>query len=279
MKRHALALSLALVVAGVEVRAQTPGQLLTDLLDRAGRYVEECDKAFSAVVCEERQVQRLVRPDGTVKKQRDLTSDFLLVKVGSERMLAFRDVIEVDRTAVRNREDRLRKLFLETPRSAVEQAQAIAKESARYNIGVSRTLNSPLLPLQVLHPRVASGFRFAQSADALTFEEFRSPSVIRHKAGGGSHDLFSRGSLVVEPATGRVLSVTLTAGGAASAFDVTFDVRYAEEPVLGLLVPIEMRERYWRPARPRDDRLEVVSAYSNFRRFQVTTDERIKVPK
>ena len=46
-----------------------------------------------------------------------------------------------------------------------------------------------------------------------------------------------------------------------------------------LLVPVEMKEQYRQPARPREDRFEVASSYSNFRRFQVTTTEDIKVPK
>jgi hypothetical protein len=56
-------------------------------------------------------------------------------------------------------------------------------------------------------------------------------------------------------------------------------VRYREDPQVKLLVPFEMQERYWQPHRPRDDRLEVASSFSNFRRFQVITDEQIKVPK
>jgi hypothetical protein len=170
-------------------------------------------------------------------------------------------------------------LFIETPRTALKQAEAIAKESGRYNIGVSRTPNSPLLPLQVLHPRNAPGFRFALAPGGLAFEEFRSPSLVRHKDGGKTHDMLSRGSCVVDPETGRVLAATLAAGGAATEFNATFDVRYVEEPSLKLLVPVEMREEIWRPASPRDSRLVVVSFYANFRRFQVTTNEEIRVPK
>lgn len=279
MRNRALVLPLALATAIGAVRAQEPAAWLAALVDRAGRYVEAYEKAFSAIVCEERQTQRLVRPDGRVEKQRDLVSDFLLVNVGTERVLAFRDVIDVDGKPVRNRQERLRKLFIDNPRTAVKQAQAISKESGRFNIGPSRTPNSPLVPLQVLHPRTAPGFRFALSAGGLTFEELGSPSLVRHKALGHTRDMPSRGSCVVDPETGRVLSVTLTAGGAAAKYNVRFDVRYAEEPALGLLVPAEMTEECWRPARPRDSRLVVVSSYSNFRRFQVTTEEQIKIPK
>ena len=60
---------------------------------------------------------------------------------------------------------------------------------------------------------------------------------------------------------------------------MALSVRYRDDPQLKLLVPVGVTERYWRPSRPGDDRLEVASSYSNFRRFQVTTDEQIKVPK
>jgi len=280
MRSRVLTLPLLLVAALAVPHAQAPSVSPSTLVERAGRYVEAYTKAFSAVVCEERQNQRLVRPDGKVDKQRDLTSDFLLIDAGANRqMLAFRDVLDVDGRPVRDRQERLRKLFIDTPRTAVKRAQAIEKESSRYNIGVSRSPNSPLVPLLVLHPRVAPGFRFASSPDGLTFEEFGSPSLVRHRTLFRTRDLPSRGSCVMDAETGRVLSVTLTAGVAPAEFAVILKVRYAEDPSLKLLVPVEMTEECWRPARPRDSRLMVVSTYSNFRRFQVTTDEQIKTPK
>jgi hypothetical protein len=41
-------------------------------------------------------------------------------------------------------------------------------------------------------------------------------------------------------------------------------------------VPVEMSERYWRPAQPKDNRLEGRVTYGSFRRFQVTVSEKIK---
>ena len=223
--------------------------------------------------------QKLVRPDGSVAKRRELISDLLLVKVSNQATVAFRDVFDVDGKPVRTREERLRTLFLGASRTAVEQAKAITKESGRYNIGVSRTLNSPLLPLHILVPRIASGFRFARSAGTVTFDEFRSPTVVRHNTGSGMRDMLSRGWFVIDADSGRVLAASVTAGDASTEFQVALDLRYGEDPAVKLLVPVEMKERYWRPAKPREDHLEVVSSYSKVRRFQVTTDEQVKVPK
>ena len=41
------------------------------------------------------------------------------------------------------------------------------------------------------------------------------------------------------------------------------------------MVPVEVREN-WLPGKPKDDRVEVLCTYSNFRRFQVTYGEQIK---
>ena len=53
-------------------------------------------------------------------------------------------------------------------------------------------------------------------------------------------------------------------------------VSYQSQPLLGLLVPIELRERYTEKAPPA--RLPVITGratYSNFRRFDVSVDQKI----
>lgn len=274
-----LALSLVAAAAIAQPHAQSGDQAASALVERASRYVEDYLEAFSAVVCEERQVQTLVKPDGRVSKRRELRSDFLLAKIETVWMQEFRDVLEVDGREVRNRDDRLRKLFLESSKTAVEQARAIARESGRYNIGITRNGNSPLLPLRILSPRIASGFRFTLSGASLAFEEFRTPSLLRRTTSKDSINLMSKGAFEVDTGTGRVLAAELTASGSPPAHSFSISVRYAEDPQLKLLVPVEVREKYWRPDRPRDDRLDAVASYSNYRRFTVTVDESIKVPK
>jgi hypothetical protein len=126
---------------------------------------------------------------------------------------------------------------------------------------------------------VSSGFRFALSGASLTFEEFRSPSFLGVRRGGIRMDLMAGGSFAIDPDSGRVLAAELTAAGPPGASSVSLAVRYAEDPVLKRMVPVDVQERYWWPDKPKDDHLEVSSTYSNFRRFQVTVDEQIKAPK
>lgn len=246
------------------------------LVTRAGQYVLEYEQQFSAIVCEEQQTQRIIRPDGTERRRRTLVSDLLLVKTG-DRTVGFRDVISVDGKTVRDRQERLQKLFVDSSPTAFRQARAIAEESSRYNIGFSRTVDALMVPLEILHPRSAGGFRFAKTKDGLSFEEFRSPSLIRYRSGQRIQDMLLRGRLTLDANHAGLLGASLAARN--DVFDAAFDLRYVEDTRVGLLVPAEMQERYSRTAKPKEDHLEVSSSYGNFRRFQVIVNERIEEPR
>jgi hypothetical protein len=266
----------AAIVAGAGPGAQSPEAAPPEIVERAGKYVDAYIDAFSAVVSEEKQTQTLIRADKRVRKVREITADFLLVKARGTWPEAFRDVIEVDGKPVGNREDRLKKLFLEHPKTAPELADSIARESGRYNLGVKRRGTSPLLPLIFLTPRIATGMTFSGPASALTFQEVRKPTVLRRTGGFGDHNMPAHGSFEIEPGTGRVVAGEFTADNPDSKISATFQARYAIDPKLEISVPVEVTERYWQPAKPNEDVLEVRSTYSSFRKFQVTTGEQIK---
>ena len=168
MKLHvAGGVALTVVAAAVLPRAQTAAVALPDLLARAGAYVTDFDARFSNVVAEEHYEQKTsgnVRAPhgGLAPASRLLVSDFLLVKLPSQDVwLPFRDVFEVDGRPVRDRQDRLTKLFLQPAATAVRQAEQIVSESARYNIGVTRNINIPVLALTVLEPAFQPRFEFS----------------------------------------------------------------------------------------------------------------------
>jgi hypothetical protein len=268
-------LGLCVLISSTLGAAQSPST--ETVVTAASQYVENYRKQFSAVVCEERQTQTLVKPDGRVSKTRVLVSDLTFVKTGDTWVLqSFRDVIAVDGKAVRNRDDRLRKLFLEGKKDAVQLAQAIAKESGRYNLGVNRTGNSPLLPIMLLDPHIVGNFSFTLLDRTLTFEEKKSPTFLGFTRNGRRGELPAKGSMVVDPATGAIQSATLTAESAGAPISTTFAVTYAEEPALKLRVPIGMTEHYHLTAKPKDDHFEMTATYSSFRRFTVATTEIIK---
>src|SRR5207302_2846954 len=93
---------------------------------------------------------------------RELKSDFLLVRTTEQAdYMIFRDVFEVDGRQVRDREQRLTKLFLESSNTAVDQATRVALEGARYNLsGQGNTINNPLVALSFIQSRFRDRFRF-----------------------------------------------------------------------------------------------------------------------
>jgi hypothetical protein len=89
-------------------------------------------------------------------------------------------------------------------------------------------------------PDAAGVFRVTAEVWAIDYDEVRKPTLIRTTRG---KDLPSRGRFWIEPDTGRVLMTELRAGD--RNVRGTIDVSYQSAPLLGLLVPIEMREEYF----------------------------------
>ena len=269
--------------------AAAPDPVLDGVLRRAGQYVLEFERQLSGVVAEEAYLQTSINPSGVPVLpggRRELKSDLLMVKpIGSSRYFAFRDVFEVDRKEVRDRQDRLMKLFLEPNASTATQLQAIMSESSRFNIGrVYRNINLPPFALLFLEPGTQPRFRFKMTNSrkvdlpmsspppaatmVVEYEEKGRPTIIQNTGRG---DIASHGRAWIEPVSGRVLMTELLADN--SDVSACIDVLYREEPGIEPLVPVEMRERYMR--RRDGSRTEGVATYSHFRQFQVKVDEKI----
>ena len=296
---YILLLAVLTLIAPKTLSAQQKRDL-ADVLRRTGSYVEAFQRELSSIVAEETYLQEvlpLIRMGTTNGVQRRrLRSDLLLVRPeDAVTWVQFRDVFEIDCQPVRDREERLARLFLRTDRAAGEQVRQVQAESARYNIGdIMRTMNVPVLPLSVLAPSSQHRFRFTADEtgsnrhprignDALTspptfsvtaeiwivrFEERKGPTLVRTTEG---RDIFSRGRFWIEPESGRVLISEMITGNEHVRGELV--VSYQSEPVLGLLVPIELRERY-SEGRRRPTILGTAT-YSNFRRFKVLIDETI----
>jgi hypothetical protein len=278
-------------------------QALPDILQRAAAYVEDFQRQLSGIVAEETYIQEIVPALGMNAgagrlQRRRLRSDLLLVRPeDAVTWVQFRDVFEVDGQPVRDREERLTRLFLSSDVSSAKQIQEIRSESARYNIGgIVRTMNLPVLPLSVLasfsQPRfrftvedrpggsrrptignsavsAAPNFKVTAEGWIVKFEEVAGPTLV-YTTGGGN--IFSRGRFWIEPDTGRVLMSEMITADASVRGELL--VSYQSEPVLGLLVPIELRERYSENG-PRRPTITGQATYSNFRRFEVSVDQSI----
>lgn len=267
---------------------------LTDVLGRAATYVVEFQRRLSGVVAEEAYVQNVRYPFGTSSRvnqllptHRELKSDLLLVKpAGVDRWLQFRDVFEVDGKEIRDRSERLMQLFVKPSSSSAAQAERILTESARYNIGnLQRTVNAPVLALVILDPNNQARFSFKRVAPGdpqlgrgtarpphtiwvVEYREVEKHTLIRTTNG---RDLPSRGRFWIEPSTGQVAGSELIAED--PIIKGTVDVEYQIEPAVGLLVPVEMRERY--EIRRDGSRVEGTATYGRFRQFQVKVDEKL----
>ena len=196
---------------------------------------------------------------------------------------------EVDGKPVRDRDTRLQDLFVTPKPDGQAQLQSIKDESARYNIGAfERNINVPLFPLKILAPAQRDSFAFSmgRAGDTagvrtwrLDYAERGRPTLVRDREG---RDIPISGHFLVEQDTGAIVESAITVE--RQDYTVSIVVRYARDPKMGLWVPAEMKETYTvanlAGVLGVEDRaiLTGTARYSNFRRFQVTTDMQV-LPK
>ncbi len=247
-------LAVAALLIGVGSRP-TRASDLSDIVDRASRYVEALGDELAEVVADERYRQTLLTP-GSASLERLLESEFVLVGVGDRaEWVSFRDVVTVDGRSVRDRTDRLQQLFLRRDPRRLERARVIADESARYNLGhVHRNFNVPTAALFFLHPANRERFAFdreqttagdSETQWVVRYEERTTPTLVRTPRG---QSVPARGRFWIEPETGRVVQTQLwlqtETHSDGRMVDVNIVVSYAHDSGVELWVPVEMREHY-----------------------------------
>lgn len=283
-------LGVVVIVTALSTLSVTAQRNRTDeLLAREAAYLREFVARFSGVVAEERYVQdsRTVpraRTKGTAVRSQlftrhvELVSDFLLVKLKEPgEWHVFRDVYGVNGEPVRDRDERLTKLFLDPTTTRIEEASAIALEGARYNLGgAERTINNPLLVLAFLQPLYQARFRFSLNTSdkeagpgiwVLEFKEQARPTIIRERSNGG--DLAVKGRIWIESESGRVVKTELVV---SELDNIVTSFRFDER--FHIAVPHEMREEFWTET----ESIVGVASYGRFRRFDVTTAEEFQEP-
>jgi hypothetical protein len=230
---------------------------LQDLVTLAAGYLERYREKLALVRATEHSRQKAIlrgpelrdarvrSPE--IKTARVLVSDVLWVPSDDSVVLAFyRDVYSVDGKPVRDRGDRLLRLF---PEGATEsgrvRAAEILDESARFNLGIGYwNTNFPTLPLAFLHPRNRPRFEFrrgnrsklqGRAVVELEFREVVLPTFTRSR--DGKLDFVARGTFWIAVDDGAVLQTDLRYDEASARFRVS----YRSDPKLGLSVPDEMR--------------------------------------
>ncbi|HXY41455.1 MAG TPA: VWA domain-containing protein [Vicinamibacteria bacterium] len=283
---------------------------VASLLELAGSYVVGYEQALHDLAAEEEYTQNAPRatspetvsystrpgmgPAGAVtggtpgadsaSESRRTRADLVFARLPPPiEWGTFRDVFEVDGALVRDRDGRLERAFRDSPRTAVAQARAILAESARFNIGPERTVNLPTLPLLFLHPSNQPRFDFERRATSdggatveLAFREQARPTVIQSSTAAAAGDLPAEGRFWINARRGTVLRSEVRfrfdSGGTAA-----IATTYRAEPRLAMWVPVEMKERYQGSGFGAGT--EAVARYSRFRKFQVTTEEKVRVPE
>lgn len=272
-----VALTLTLLSSISATLAGDQAASFAEVMRRVHRYVTLYeDHELSTVIVCERYHQQLLGADGTIKAERTLLSDFLLLQLPDEDWVAVRDVYEVDGAAVSERRARLKALLAGPREQFGKRVVEMARDSAKFNLGEQyyRTVNLPTFALRILRPASRKRIEFEKAGEEqidntgawiIAFREAKGPTFSATPRGA---DLPSQGRFWVDPDTGVVLRSEMTLGGTRRMpARATITVTYAIEPSLGFRVPIEMQERYDNPRRKRDDVVVARAAYSDFRRF------------
>ena len=266
--RAALACAVAWA-AFAPLSAQEPSRDL--LLQRTAAYVQRFVDDLSNVVAEEelRQEFRISAP-----KRRILRSDFMLVRYpGEEKLyLTFRDVLAVDGRPVRDQQERITKLFLETFTDAVRRAGEIQRDGLRYSATNGR-LADPLGVIAYLQDDYHENFRFSVGRRAPQWGADVRELELTQIVSGGSQQVPLTATAWISEATGRVVRTEMRTGRAPTT-KVTITT-FGSDRALGIDVPIEMRDSY---PFGMEDGFQGIATYRNFRRFQVRTDQELQAP-
>ena len=277
-RRVMAAVAALLLVAGPAATgrdaARAQSVQVKDLLPKIAAYIQTFITSFSNVVAEESYQQEITSP----RRKRTLKSDVMLVKFpGADGWLVFRDTFEVDGKSVRSEPERLTKLFVEPPESALRRAREITSASEKYNLANIGTINNPLIVLVMMQDENQSRFRYTlgnmekslgPDIRVVQFQEFQTPTLIKLD---GNSDVFVNGLVWVEQATGRIVKTQFNLGKRGSGIEITTTFR--KDPELQIDVPVMLKE--WYPDGHGGD-ITGEATYSHFRRFQVTTLEDVK---
>jgi hypothetical protein len=291
----AVPFSLTVAVAHGQIGTQ-PGSGFHTVLSSAMRYVINYEQQFALLVSEEHYVQELQRPPnpgdnlsqrnpgggmraGGQQNLQTFKSDYLLVQLGmdGEGWMPFRDTFEVKGKKVRDRNDRLLKLFLEQDKRSFEKAAEFNESSNKNHLGnVARTINIPTLGMMLLHPRVNERFEFTDGGEETIagrvlrralYREAARPTRMKTTRG---RDLALTGTIWIEPFSGAVLKTEMNAADPALRCQVT--VNFRRDEALEMWVPEKMEEYY--KANLAVDDILATATYTNVRRYRRSDLER-----
>jgi hypothetical protein len=285
----ALALAISLGVLTPAQIGTQPGSGFHTVLSSGMRYTMNYEQRFALLAADELYQQELQRPPnpgnnlsrsnpgggmqgGGAISQQVIKSDYLLVQLGGdgEGWMPFRDSYEAKGRKLRDRDDRLLKLFTTNHKDRFEKAADYSSNSAKHNLGnVARSINIPLLTMMFLHPRVNERFEFTDGGEEnfggrilrkASFKEVARPTLIKTSRG---RDLALTGAIWIDPFNGTVMRTEMNAADPVVRSQVI--VTFRRDEALDLFVPEKMEE-YYKAYSGLDDIL-ATATYTNFRRI------------
>jgi hypothetical protein len=284
-----LATLLFLTAAGSPFQEQDPAADLHTVIQRATAYVAHYEAELGNLIGNEEYLQTSVwvddgRPPRVAKRmQRRTSSDFLIIQVGSE-WAALRKINRVDGSKVKETEPAFEEAFDDSAEANAKRLEAMKHDSTQYNIGdVRREINLPTFALKVLRSSEVSRFMFDRAGSgkiggvqawAVRFREQTGTSLV---VSANGQILYSKGTLWIEPETGRVLQTEFEVENpyGQSRVKARIVVTYAPGKRVQILVPSLMTEHYESQYNTIDCRAD----YSNFRPFEVDVKFEISEPQ
>ncbi len=283
----ALVISLGVLTLHGAQTGNQPGSGFHTVLSSAMRYAMNYEQRFALLAADELYVQELQRPPnpgsnlsrtnpgggmqgGGPVNQQTIKSDFLLVQLGGdgEGFMPFRDAYEAKGRKLRERDDRLLKLFSSNDKGRFEKAARYSEDTNKHHIGnVARTINIPVLGLMFLHPRVNERFEFTDGGEEniggrilrkAAYREVARPTLIRNRG----RDLAMTGVIWIDPFTGTVVKTEMNAADPLVRTQII--VTFRREEALDLWVPEKMEE-YYKAYSAVDDIL-ATATYTNVRK-------------
>ena len=274
-------------VAALAIVRSQPIDLLARIREQAARLQEEAP----SLVAREQYEQTIIsissggngwttNPSVRPPEKRKLISELVMVRLPETAgWMSFRDVLQVDGRKVNDRQQRLIDLLTTPNPNTLQQARALAAESARFNIGrVARTINVPDIGLEFLSARHAARISFnppertrIEGAQALVlrFNERTGPTILRTPEG---RDLLVSGRVWVEAESAALLRTEVVVRDRQSVGSCVVD--FAMDERMAIRVPSKMTERYDLPG----ETINGVAEYSDYRRFGVATSEKVTKP-
>lgn len=246
-------------------------------LARAQQYLVTWQEKLSAIVAEERYEQTVrtsIKGVGQtvwkLRSTRRLRSDVLLLRAPADHLwLCFRDVLAVDDTAVPDRQERFDALFNSPLATLMADATRIAAESARFNLGIHRTINTPTAALVFLvEPYARSTSWSLRTGErlgdrrvwVLRFQQHKPPFAIHTF---GKKPLRASGRIWLEPDSGRILKTQIVVQALNAPSVIT---EFAYVPAVDAWAAVRMEETL----ESMTERVHGVATYSNHRLFRTS---------